>query len=289
MNSNQRFRFPMLAICVFLLALCAEPSCAQDDAACDIPAGLEQKLQPGHLVLIGEVHGTTESPAAFGDVVCRALEQGREVSVGLELNPNQVDSLAQYMASDGDKAAVKRFLHSTFWARSFQDGRSSTAMLALVERLRRLKQRYPALTVFVLDEAMSPSASVGGLSRDQRMAVRVRAEHLRRPQALVLTLTGNVHNRLKPMSLGAGKQILPQPMGAWLADLSPHSVLLDSNGGSAWVCAPACAAQIFPAQQDPAANAAQGYHDLSATEPYTNQWSIGPSTASIPAIQAFVE
>jgi hypothetical protein len=282
MKLDKYCRFPALGVAVLLFGLYAEPCLAQDRSNCSVPSQLEHELQSVKLVLMGEVHGTTESPKAFGAAVCYALEHGRDVSVGLELNPDQIDVLASYFASNGDKAAVEGLLHSTFWTRPLQDGRSSAAMLALVERLRQLKQHHPTLAVFVLDDNTGPNTSVASSSRDQRMANRVRAEHVRRPQALVLTLTGNVHNRLKPISLEGLP--LPKPMGVWLADLSPASVLLASNGGSAWMCTSTCAVQALVAQHDSANDAAQRYHELPATEPYTSQWSLGVSTASLPAI-----
>ncbi|NNG22634.1 hypothetical protein [Telluria aromaticivorans] len=99
-------------------------------AGCMVPAGLASLFQPGKLILMGEVHGTAETPAAFDAAVCNALERGHAVSVGLELGPDQVEPLAGYLASDGGKPAVAKLLDSPFWTRAFQDGRSSMAMLS---------------------------------------------------------------------------------------------------------------------------------------------------------------
>ncbi|MEG0886430.1 MAG: hypothetical protein RSH52_34920, partial [Janthinobacterium sp.] len=80
------------------------------------------------------MHGTKESPQAFGAAVCHALEHGREVSVGLELNPDQAGPLAHFLASDGGAAAAERLLQTRFWNGPLHDGRSSLAMFALIER-----------------------------------------------------------------------------------------------------------------------------------------------------------
>lgn len=82
-------------------------------------------------------------------------------------------------------------------------------MFALIERLRQWKQRYAALAVFVLDGL----PGVAGVSRDEQMAQRVRAERVRRPQGIVLTLTGNAHNRLKPLGFAIQGRTIPAPDG----------------------------------------------------------------------------
>lgn len=277
MALNPQIRRRALALSMALLGLCAASSQAHGD--CGVPVGLHQELQFGQLVLMGEMHGTKESPQAFGAAVCHALEHGREVSVGLELNPDQAVPLAHFLASDGGAAAAERLRQTTFWSGPLQDGRSSLAMFALIERLRQWKQRYPALAVFVLDGM--PGAA--GASRDEQMARRVRAERAQRPQGIVLTLTGNAHNRLKPLAFAMQGRAIPAPMGVWLADLSPAAVELATAGGSAWICTPACGVHVLEAGQEAANEMTPVYQLLPAAAPYTGQWSLGVSTASLPA------
>ena len=277
MASDPPARRLALAWSLVFLGLCMASSRAHGD--CGVPDGLHQELQSGQLMLMGEMHGTKESPQAFGAAVCHALEHGREVSVGLELNPDQAGPLAHFLASDGGAAAAERLLQTRFWSGPLHDGRSSLAMFALIERLRQWKQRYAALAVFVLDGL----PGVAGVSRDEQMAQRVRAERVRRPQGIVLTLTGNAHNRLKPLGFAIQGRTIPAPMGVWLADLSPASVTLATAGGSAWMCAPACGVQVLEAAHDAAQEMAPAYRSLPASGAYTGQWSLGVSTASLPA------
>jgi lysophospholipase L1-like esterase len=231
------------------------------------------------LILMGELHGTDQAPAAFGNAVCRALEQGRTVSAGLEFDREQAEPLAAYLASSGGKDAVAALLQSAFWARASQDGRSSRAMLALVERLRQLQRRYPGLAVFALEDDAGIAPLDAGTTRDQHMAARVRTEHARRPQALILTLSGNIHNRLKPLD---GVPALP--MGSYLLDLAPRSVQLATLGGSSWACAPDCGVHDWPALPTQAAGAPV-FRELAAGGAHTGEWSLGPATASLPAAQ----
>jgi hypothetical protein len=70
-------------------------------------------LAAGRILLVGEVHGTREMPAAFGDLVAHAVKMGLHVRVGLEL-PEDL---------------------SSSWT---DDGRSSKAMAAMRKRVRAL-------------------------------------------------------------------------------------------------------------------------------------------------------
>jgi hypothetical protein len=251
---------------------------------CDAPAEIESRFQPGGLILMGEIHGTAEAPARVGAVVCDALKRVDMVSVGLELPRDQVEPLAVYLASNGDQIATAQLLHSPFWMRSFQDGRTSIAMLGLVERLRGLKQHYPHLVVFALeDDAGLPSESAK-FTRDRRMAARVRVEHESRPQALVLTLSGNIHSRLKPMPTSPDELAIAPPMGTFLTDLTPRSVKLVPTGGTAWTCTPDCGVHALSEPGKLQGRTQPVYRELGSAEPYTEEWLIGPSHASRPAV-----
>ena len=56
----------------------------------DVP-GLAPLLKPGHIVLLGELHGTNESPQFLNDALCIALQNGRAVTIGLELPLDRAD------------------------------------------------------------------------------------------------------------------------------------------------------------------------------------------------------
>lgn len=55
-------------------------------ADCTPLAGTEHVLEPGTVVLLGEIHGTIEAPEAVSRLACVALEQGRRVTIGLDNN-----------------------------------------------------------------------------------------------------------------------------------------------------------------------------------------------------------
>jgi hypothetical protein len=284
---RKRFFHGMTVVALIFLNSSVEASKIKS-VECVVPAGLEKILQSENIILMGEVHGTKEAPLAFGTAVCTALSLGRMVSVGLELSGSEVEPLRAYMASDGGKPAVARLLQSSHWTRKFQDGRSSIAMLTLVERLRTLAHHYQNLSVFVMEEQVGPPVGPAHLVRDQTMAARVRAEHDRRPGALILTLTGNIHNRVQNMPLNPGGKPITPPMGFLLKDLSPRSVALETVG-AAWVCAPDCGVHGEPAPGVSQFEPHLAYRELAGDEPYTSEWTLGLGTPSRPAAEVMAD
>jgi hypothetical protein len=110
------------------------------------------------------------------------------------------------------------------------------------------------------------------------MADRLAGEIDRRPDDLLIVLTGNLHNRLVP-----GRS---EPMGYHLVLLRPQAEVLALNltygGGTAWVCTrDGCGVRGMGGEEgtrlgieiDP--NAAEG--------PYSGRLHVGTVTASPPA------
>ena len=58
-------------------------------ADCMPIAGTEHVLEPGTVVLLGEIHGTREGPETVSRLACAALEQGQQVTVALEIPQNE--------------------------------------------------------------------------------------------------------------------------------------------------------------------------------------------------------
>src|SRR5271156_2189012 len=123
---------------LFISLLTAALTLTAAAASAEIP-GLSTLLnrQGLHFVGIGDLHGTEELPAFFGQLVEGAAAR-REVTVVLEYPERYRRDLDRYLASSGDEAARKAFLATDFWTK-WRDGRSSKAMFALVEKLRTLQ------------------------------------------------------------------------------------------------------------------------------------------------------
>src|SRR5262245_33049718 len=99
------------------------------------------------LTLIGEVHGTHEMPEAMLAVACSAA-QHRPVRIGLGIPVAENERIERFL-KDGDRAEL---LCGSFWHREFQDGRSSEAMLTLLDQIRRVRQLGVDVGVFLFDD-----------------------------------------------------------------------------------------------------------------------------------------
>lgn len=187
-------------------------------------------LQPGAVILLGEMHGTEESPLFLRDLVCLALEQDLAVTVGLEIPDAELPRLEAYLASEGDSAAVAHLVAGDFWHRPAQDGRSSAVMLRVLEGFRFTRAYGAPLNVLYLDDADTAH-------RDSVMATRLYHAIQEAPSNVFITLTGNIHNRL---TVGTQWNAAYEPMGYLLLQtLSNHPICaLDVayTGGEAWVC-----------------------------------------------------
>jgi len=216
-----------LALCCLLLLLRGYASAAP----CDAIPGADSLYRPGVVVLLGEIHGTNESPATVARLVCGALAKGLHVTVGLELLVEDQVRIDRYMASGGSDEDRDSLIAGEFWQRDYQDGRGSQAMVSLIETLRQYKDDTSvSLNLIALDD---PSASEG---RDRFMADRILSAIGQDSSGFVITLTGNIHNR---RTIGTHFDPDYEPMGyhVWLRSPESDVISLElvNDRGTAWV------------------------------------------------------
>ena len=88
-------------------AFAAEP-CAPID-------GIQPLLKPGRILLLGEIHGTTESPAFALDVACHAAHSELPVIVGLELRSELQSGVDAFLDSEGSEEDRSALLSGPQW------------------------------------------------------------------------------------------------------------------------------------------------------------------------------
>lgn len=177
-------------------------------------------------ILFGEMHGTTEAPAIFGDVVCLA-NANRPVIVALEIPSAEQVALDRFLASPGSSEDVSALLAGPFWSQGAQDGRSSQAMVALIRRLREMKASGRTLSVLAFAPQYSPGFVQDYYELDMARALTVEAR--KAPDALVLVLVGNLH---------AARRMRQQitPAAVHLPTVETLTLNLVAGGGEAWNC-----------------------------------------------------
>lgn len=192
---------------------------AEQRPRCSPIAGSEMLwARPGlRFLLVGEMHGTTEMPAIFTDLVCAARAAKRPIVVGLELRDQH--ALGRFI-----DFGARDLLATSEWTNP--DGRTSTAMLELLEDLRVLK-REGVVSGVVAFSATRAGNSAGDW--EERMASALLRAAAR--DALVVALAGNLH---------ACKARLPEIPYPLMASLLPPaatiSLLAVDRGGEAWNC-----------------------------------------------------
>lgn len=191
--------------------------------------GIEDLLTPpGSAPILGEVHGSAEGPAFVEVVVCHLLVADREkILVALEWPIEEQESIDRFLDSDGGVEARQRVLATRMWSQPHQDGRTSLAMFALLEHLRARRQSGDQIRVAGFDSYAQ------GADRDRAMGERLRELLAANPDSTVVTLTGNLHNR---MLVGNNWDPDFKPMVLHLEPGSFRSLRLLQPAGSAWVC-----------------------------------------------------
>ncbi|NQZ07426.1 MAG: hypothetical protein HRT35_09730 [Algicola sp.] len=231
-----------LLICLILLSF---PTLAtQEKNQCPPFNGLEL-LSKHKLVMLGEWHGTQEIPKIFGDLVCHTLSSispattskkgSGKIAVMLEIQQELQPSLDLYMI---DKISQQKFLSHPVWSPKWQDGRFSMAMLALIDRLKSLRQQYPGqLDVWLIDALRTNQR---GASKDTVMAENA-VSHKVGDYQKSLFLVGNYHNKI---NLKQGSSLAIK-----LKQFKPFTLTVKAQVGSYWACkgpsAQSCKANHF--------------------------------------------
>lgn len=227
-------------------------------------------------VVVGEMHGTTETPAAFADLVCAARDKG-PVTVALEFSESMQSMLDAFMAAETEQAAraiLAAYPHGPF---VHHDGRGSVAVLDLLLRLREMQRETPSLKVvaFAPDSprVQGFNQSYSELDMGHRLATAAR----KAPDSRMLVLVGNIHAQKKTI-----ESFNLTPAVVHLPSAEVVSLYAVPQGGTAWNCrGEACGANPLPETYDAAARGV-------VIQPYGNGafdgvLALGPTTASEPA------
>jgi hypothetical protein len=264
---------------VVALLLMAFPACKAKPSSrlsCGGPiSGAENVLDPGTILLLGEIHGTNEIPDFVATLACLAVERG-PVTVGLEIPSDEQARIDRYLASAGDQPARASLIASPFWKSDMQDGRGSVAMAALLERLRRLASTTGRVRVVAYDQGLG---DVGG--RDEAMAAHLIDDHERHQRELLIVLSGNVHNRVVR---GTSWDPAYAPMGWYVARQEPFVISLDftCGAGTAWICHDTCGIKQLRAKSPFAGRRIA--IDAERGNAYHGTYDIGIPSASLPAV-----
>ncbi len=194
-----------------------------------LPQEVYPNIKDYKAILIGEMHGTNEAPQYTEGMVNLWLNQGRKVILGLEMEGYEQSRIDSFLSS-GNFSIIKRM--AFFNDRFKKGGRSSIAMGNLIKWCYG-KQNLKIVCLDIANWKIK--------NRDSMMAVCIDSVLKSNPGAMLITLTGNVHNKLDADQYG-------KPMGYWAYNLRNPvlrrkqiaSVDIAFVNGTAWCCQPDC-------------------------------------------------
>ncbi len=251
--------------------------------ACREVEGLEPLLAPGAGLLLGEMHGTVESPAFVANAACLALRAGRPVTVALEVPGEEQARVNTFLASAGTTADRAALLDSSFWKDVYQDGRRSEAMLALLDEVRHLRGGGRPIRVALIDR-QERSGTSG--DRDRWMAEALVQAFEETPGGVVIGLAGNLHMRIRrgnpfnPDFESAGYVLVQRR-----PDLRVTSLDVSYPDGTAWICtsAEASSCQARPLRGKGDGQSERVVLHSEVTNGYHGVYYLKSLTASPPA------
>ena len=244
-------------------------------------AGAADVVGPGTIVMLGEMHGSVEMPAFAGHLACRAAVAGHAVIMGLEIPRAEQAAIDAYLAGEGSDADREALLRGEHWRRKDQDGRSSVAIVELIEHARRLRKDGRTVDVLAFDTGRYDDWN----ARDAGMAASILERTKATPEAFVVTLTGNLHNRTAPGLPWDAKAV---PMGVHVK--AGHTRALSLNGlyegGSTWMCEPdgGCSAKEVGFKDFPYEQPTIDISEAARTPGLDGVFFVGPLSASPPAV-----
>lgn len=225
-----RFSAALLAgLAATVLTAFSPSNVSAADSDCRPEVELNAAIVTSRIVVLGELHGTRETPQLAGEIVCALAERGNEVVLALEMAEAEGGRIAAYLDSEGTAEDRTALLAGAFW--NGNDGRTSVAMADLIERVRGLRRHRLPVSVLAMD------GQGAGPTRDAVMAKAVRDRVAERPSAHVVALVGNVHGAKDRGNFFDSEY---EPFGYLLAPLQPLTLDVRPSRGSAWVCLAEC-------------------------------------------------
>ena len=265
----------MIELVVAANLLSAQPS------ACAPVEGIDALLgRPERILVVGEIHGSAETPAAFLGIVCEAAQQG-PVSVGLEMPETDRPLLDAVMAAPDEATAATFLRGGDFGDPRSNDGRHSRAMFDMILGFWRLKAAGHDIAVRPFAARMSNIRGRDQAWWELEMAYGMSRPLVDRPQARLLILVGNLHARKTPFALWPEVGL---PAAGHLHAKDTLTLNVAQQGGQSWSCQPECRAHASRGVFDPDARGVI----LGPVEDgaYDGMLALGPTTASPPAAAA---
>lgn len=146
----------------------------------ELSSKIYSQISTYNIIMVGEMHGTNE-PSEFVYGLCKLIKEKEEkVVMAIEIPPSQMDEFHDQMTIDDLKML-------SFFRGENSSGMNGQAWLRLISQCN---QHDKIIVEFFDQQNFSP--------RDSSMydaILQIRKKH---PNSKIVTLSGNLHNRLEP-------------------------------------------------------------------------------------------
>jgi hypothetical protein len=240
--------------------------------SCDWKAEVPGAIDSARLVVFGELHGTVESPAMVGEYVCHLSRSAPSVYLALEIPSAEQAAIDRYLSSGGAADDRARLLVGPFW-RGVADGRNSSAMAALIERVRQVRNAGKDAGIVAIDINGRDATT-----RDAAMAENLQAAMRKHPDARFVALVGSAH-------ASRGNASAPRPpMAHYFPAEGVVTIAVESLPGRAWVCGnKGCGLEKVGGWRKP--GSPEGFRmGMAAMPGFDGSFGLGAVTASMPSM-----
>ena len=206
------------------------------DSLAEAARNITCSMRDRRLLIVGEVHGGEETPRLVLDIV-RAASAERPVRLALEIPVQERTALTRFLHSGGTPSDQALLLQGRFWGG--QDGRSSRAMLHLIDSIRTLVATGADVDIFPTEQYGDAAsiAELGGPLAAKEAGMAKSMEQIidqSTPATLVVALMGNLHARY-------GKTFIPldiptPSVSEQLGKFAPLVVLPFARRSNNWNC-----------------------------------------------------
>lgn len=193
--------------------------------------GLDPFFVSGTTILVGEVHGSAEIPQLLWSMACNFSRAGAPTIVGMEIPSTEQPRIDTYLASSGRPNDRNQLLAGVFWNSEFKDGRSSEAVLGLIEHIRAARRRGVPI------DFQAVTDNTPGGDYDAAIARGVERIRGRNPDAVLIVSAGNNHTRVDTVAAAGG--ILRQH------GIPFTSLDVVAGDGTVWSCGDGCKVHDF--------------------------------------------
>lgn len=230
-----KYRLALVWLAPWLLAAAPAP------AACHAPPGLSDIIDAAKrkFIVFGELHGTAQSPEMFRAAACYLAGKGERLLIAVELS-SAADDRLQAVWSGPHTGFAERLITAMPEWKIRQDGVTSSAMLAMLQSLHRLKTDGAKIDVVAFNGARDAAqekrweALKAQGPHEAAQAENIRTAADARAYDHVLVLVGGFHARKAVARMGADEF---EPMAMRLA---PEAEVLALNmaygAGTSWNC-----------------------------------------------------